>query len=102
MSRYWSPAITSVAVGVPVPTNHLEPRVPGSPLAPAAPLGPAAPVAPFRFLKAKLKTLEVLPPVAVTVTAGVPTLPSTVAVGVPKPAAAPSALVLNLLYFPDS
>ena len=48
-------------------------------------------MAPLRFLNAKLKTLAVFGPDAVTVTAGVPTLASTVAVGVPKPAAAPAA-----------
>ena len=47
-------------------------------------------MAPFRFLNAKLNTFAVLLPDAVTVTLGVPTLASTVAVGVPKPAAAPA------------
>ena len=44
---------------------------------------------PLRFLKAKLNTLAVLEPLAVTVTLGVPTLLSTLAVGVPKPADVP-------------
>ena len=49
------------------------------------------PGSPLMFVNAKEKTLAVSGPEAVTVTEGVPTLPSTVADGVPKPAAAPGA-----------
>ena len=50
---------------------------------------PVSPFCPLRFLNVKLNTFAVLSPEAVTVTDGVPTLASTVAVGVPNPAAAP-------------
>ena len=75
------------------PVAPLAPVSPFGPCAPVAPVAPRAPVAPFRFLNAKLNTFAVLLPVAVTVTEGVPTFASTVAVGVPNPAAAPVAPV---------
>ena len=55
------------------------------------PCGPVAPVAPLGMPKANLKTLAVLPPLAVTVTVALEPAARvvTVAVGVPKPAAAP-------------
>ena len=58
---------------------------------PSSPLSPLSPFAPLRFLKANAKVLAVLVPPGVTVTLGVPTLASTVAVTVPNPAAAPVA-----------
>jgi hypothetical protein len=54
-----------------------------------ADIGGFAPVAPLRLRYAKANTFAVSGPLAVTVTSGVPVLASTVAVGVPKPAAAP-------------
>ena len=53
------------------------------------PVAPVSPFCPFKFLKAKLNTFAVFEPDDVIVTDGVPTLASTVAVGVPNPAAAP-------------
>mgnify|MGYP000594562801 CR=1 FL=1 len=54
-------------------------------------VAPGSPFAPFKFLKAKLNTFAVFAPLAVTVTDGTPVFASTVAVGVPNPAAAPGA-----------
>ena len=91
---------STVAVGVPKPAAvPVAPVSPLSPFAPCAPVSPLSPFAPLRFLKAKLNTFAVLPPEAVTVTEGVPTFASTVAVGVPKPAAVPVAPVSPLSPF---
>ena len=57
------------------------------------PSAPFVPGWPFRFLNSKSNTFDVLGPLAVIVTEGVPTFASTEAVGVPKPAAAPTGPV---------
>lgn len=68
----------------------MSPLSPLSPLSPFGPCDPVAPVAPFRLVNAKSNTFAVFEPDAVTVTEGTPTVLDTVAVGVPKPAAAPA------------
>lgn len=94
------PPLVTATLGVPVVLLTVAdavivgvaPVAPVSPLGPCSPLGPLGPVSPFcpfKFLKAKLNTFAVFAPDAEIVTDGVPTLASTVAVGVPKPAAAP-------------
>ena len=94
------PLLVTLTVGVPVVLLTVAdavivgvaPVAPVSPLGPCSPwgpLGPVSPFCPFKFLKAKLNTFAVFAPDAVIVTDGLPTLASTVAVGVPNPAAAP-------------
>ena len=60
-----------VTVFAPVTVGSPTPCGPCGPCAPVAPLGPVAPVAPFRFLKAKEKVANAVPP-RETVTEGVP------------------------------
>ena len=72
------------------PCAPVAPVAPVSPFSPLAPAAPCAPVAPFKLVKANVKPRDALLPVAVTVTAGVPTALFTVAVAPVIEAATPA------------
>ena len=72
------------------PVSPLSPFGPCAPVAPVSPFAPVAPVAPFKLVKANVNPRDELLPVAVTVTAGVPTALFTVAVAPVIEAATPA------------
>ena len=71
--------VNEIAV-IEAPSAPFVPAAPGSPFSPWIPCAPVSPFSPLRFLKENANVLADVVPPAVTVTDGVPTLESTVAV----------------------